>query len=197
MPRKVSGRRIVESFLRELDQIDSFLAEIETSDIAEKSRSWSYEYAVIRMYRAFEHLYLELLVAVLNADTSLLSRATGTSFPRHVRKDACAYIVTGGGYFDFRGRSGLISTLGKFLPKDHWLVETARDRKYRSTIERLVALRNSAAHQSPNSRRAAIEATGSSRLGSTGSWLKASGRFAALSDSLRSMGNDLTANLRY
>ena len=31
--------------------------------------------------------------------------------------------MTGRGYFDFKGRDGLIKTLKQYLPDDHYLVE--------------------------------------------------------------------------
>ena len=66
---------------------------------------------------------LDTLVGALNNDTSTLSTRTGFSFPKHLTDEVCRFLVTGRGYFDFKGRDGLIKTLKQYLPDDHYLVE--------------------------------------------------------------------------
>ena len=103
----------------------------------------------------------------------MLSQTANVRFPKHLTDEVCEYLVTGGRFFDFKGRDGLIKTLKRFVPDDHYLIQTIRKPAYRQALERLPALRNFAAHDSDQSKRAALDATGQHRLGSAGAWLKA------------------------
>jgi hypothetical protein len=86
---------------------------------------------------------LDTLVGAINNDTSTLSGSTGIDFPRHLTDEVPEYIVTGGRYFDFRGRDGLIKLLRQYVPENHYVVDIVKRQKHRVTLERLVALRNS------------------------------------------------------
>ncbi len=156
--RKKSIRKAVEEFQVKANSIDEFCTRV-SGALGEHDVSWCYEYAVIRLYRDFEDLMLNCLVALINNDTETLSKRTNIDFPRHLSVNVCEYLIVGNGFFDFKGRDGLISTLGKYLPKDHWLVDTVKDRRFRPALDRLAALRNYAAHDSSVSKKAAMDVT--------------------------------------
>lgn len=114
------------------------------------------------------------------------SSTVGVQFPKHLATPVCEFLITGGGYFDFKGRSGLIKTLKNNIPAGHYLVTVISDATYTNALERLSALRNFAAHESEQSRSIALKAIGASNLASSGSWLRVNNRFGKIS-------NDLTA----
>ena len=105
--------------------------------------------------------------------------------------EVCEFLITGTGYFDFKGRSGLIRTLKSFVPDAHYLVTTVKKATYTNTLDKLSALRNFAAHESEVSKRAALEAIGAERLSSSGAWLKKQNRFTAIANSLKALSTEL------
>ena len=115
---------------------------------------------------------LEALVAAINNDTSTITATVGRQFPKHLTDEVCEFLIVGNGYFDFKGRDGLISLLKHFVPATHYLVVDVKKDTYKIAIQRLTTLRNLAAHESAPARKAAREATGAERLGSAGAWLK-------------------------
>ena len=191
MPRKKSVRKAAQDFIDKAEDVLDFCEHAKSWKMSDQEHSWVYEAGLVKLEAAFEHLMLHALVGTINNNTSILSAASGAQFPRHLTDEACEFIVTGGGYFDCRGRDGLIATLKRFLrPKPsnarvptHYLVSVVGDRRYKETLDRLFALRNFAAHESRQSKLAARKAVGVN-LGSAGSWLKRQERF-----------NDLTVKL--
>lgn len=197
MPRKLSIKSTARWFIGNTNAVTSFLNETTKTGISDEHISWCYDHAVIRLYRYFEGLVLWSLVGSINNDTSTISAKTGFDFPKHLTDEVCFYLVTGPGYFDFRGRNGLISTLKKYLPDDHYLIEIVKKLKYKGHIERLCALRNYAAHESPQSKRAALIAVDQQKMGSAGSWLKCRGRFAELSEGLTELATEIENQAPY
>ena len=106
MPKKKSIKGSANEFKAEADKILSFLTA--SAGLGDEHVSWCHDLAIIRFYRAFESLMLDALVGALNNDTSTLSTRTGFSFPKHLTDEVCRFLVTGRGYFDFKGRDGLI-----------------------------------------------------------------------------------------
>ena len=74
---------------------------------------------------------------------------------------------------------------------------TVADPKYKASIERLVALRNFAAHGSSYAKKKALATLGVRRLRSAGAWLSKLGRFDAILAQLRGMATDLKARAPY
>jgi cupin superfamily acireductone dioxygenase involved in methionine salvage len=173
MPRKKSIKRSAELFITEANRISDFLNE--AKKLAKSQYiSWAYEYGVIRLYREFEALMLDVLVGVINNDTSTLSRSTGVTFPKHLTDEVCRYLIVGNGYFDFRGRDGLINTLKKYVPDDHFLLNIVKKEDYKGALKLLPAIRNYSAHKGLLAKRRALEAVGQKRMSDAGSWLKKS-----------------------
>jgi len=187
--RKKSVRNATQVFEAELDAIESFLTEC--AKLSKQHSSSAYDFGVIRLYRAFERLMLEVLVGVMNNDTSTVSAAIGVPLPKHLTDEVCQYFVIGTGYFDFKGRDGLLQLLQRFLPADHWLVTTAKKAAYRRALEQLAALRNFAAHSSTRAKTGAKSATGQQRISSAGAWLKRQNRFSTMVKTLRLFARDI------
>lgn len=178
MPRKKSVKLAAVSFSSNAAEILTFFNA--TSALREEHASWCADYAIIRAYLEFEVLMLKAIVGAINSDTSTLFQSSGVRFPKHLSEDACAYLVVGTGYFDFKGRDGLLKTLKRFVPETHYLYKIIKSSKYKGSLETLVALRNFAAHRSESSKKRALAATQAEKIGSAGTWLRVGDRFEEL-----------------
>jgi hypothetical protein len=193
MARKKSVKLAATTFITSSDSIAQFSSHVATS-LSDQYQSWIYDYAVIRLYREFERLMLSALTGAINNDTTTLSNKIGISFPKHLTDDVCEFLITGSGYFDFKGRDGLIKTLKQFVPEDHYLVTTVKKPAYKEALNRLSTLRNFAAHESALSKGAALSALACMNLSSSGSWLKKQGRFQSLVNTLQSLAQEINTN---
>lgn len=189
--RKKSGKKAAQKFKEKLASIETFATEVDASNLGEQAVSLTYEIAVIKTAVAFEHLMLDCLITAINNDTRTISERTGISFPKHLTDQVCEYLVTGGAFFDFKGRDGLLRTIKSYVPADHWLVDAIKQPQHTKPLNRLIALRNFAAHESPASKHKLLEAIGQSKVGGSGSWVKCQGRFLALTGQLRELANDI------
>lgn len=190
MGRKKSIKTAAISFNAEVDKILDFLSTVEQGQ-SDEHVSWLYNYSVIRLYKEFESLMLVVLVAAVNNDTSTLELTSNVKFPKHLTDEVCEYLITGTGYFDFKGRNGLIKNLKKFVPATHYVVETVKNSSYADALEKLSALRNFAAHESQVSKRAALAAIDATNLRSSGSWLKRQNRFNHIASKLKTLSTEL------
>ena len=195
MPKKKSIKGSANEFKAEVDKILAFLTA--SSGLGDEHVSWCHDLAIIRLYRAFESLMLDALVGALNNDTSTLSSRTGFSFPKHRTDEVCRCLVTGRGYFDFKGRDGLIKTLKQYLPDDHYLVKVVSKPGYRNSLELLSSARNYAAHESQQSKSAFKKAADQDRVGAAGSWLKRQNRFQNIANGLKAMADEIHAEAPY
>ena len=195
--RKKSGRRASAVFKKRVEDIDAFLDQENLSSFSDAHVTWVHDYAIIRLYREFEDMILNCLVAAINSDTQQLAHATGVKFPKHLTDEVCEYIIVKDGYFDLRGRDGLIKTLKMYLPADHYLVTVVKNNAYRGALEKLSALRNLAAHDSKPAKRRALKAIEGQRLASSGAWLKKQNRFGQISASLRRLADEVHAQAPY
>jgi len=195
MPKKKSIKGSANEFKVETDKILTFLTA--SADLGDEHVSWCHDLAIIRLYRAFEALMLDTLVGALNNDTSTLSTRTGFSFPKHLTDEVCRFLVTGRGYFDFKGRDGLIKTLKQYLPDHHYMVEVVSKPGYRNSLELLSAARNYAAHESQQSKTAFKKAADQDRVGAAGSWLKRQNRLQNIANRLKAMADEIHAEAPY
>ena len=193
MSRKKSVSLCAQLFRKEQENILEFITQAEKG-LSARHISMIYDAAIIKLYVAFEHMILGALVGAINNDTSTLSSTTQITFPKHLTDEVCEYIITGGGYFNFRGRGGLIRDMHKYVPTDHYLLKAISDKKYRQSMDRLCALRNFAAHESPKSKREALNAIGQERVGTAGSWLKRQNRLREIANDLSDLSRDVEAN---
>lgn len=198
MPKKKSIKLSVANFLREVGQITNYLVRIQsTSDLKGSDKTRCHDYAVIWLYRAFENLMLDSLSGAINNDTSTLSTSAGFSLPKHLSIEVCQFLVTGRGYFDFRGREGLIKKVREYVPETHYLVIALKKAKYKTALEQLIALRNLAAHGSDQSKRSALKVLNLTRLSSAGSWLKVGERFGTITGLLVALAGEIEAAAPY
>ena len=196
MPRKKSIRRSATRFLDQVYFIDAFISSVPRL-LSDDHATWVHEYAILRLYREFERLVLECLVGAINNDTQTISEKMGIAFPRHLTDEVCEYMVVGDGYLDFRGRSGLIATIKRLVPDNHYLVETLKKPRYRQALEQLSALRNWSAHSSAVAKQRAKIALSVERLGAAGSWLKAQNRMQNLLASMAVLAIEIRRRAPY
>ena len=190
MPRKKSVKHSAQVFREAANDITTFLTNASVNQ-SDQHVSWLHNYGIIRLYREFESLILDALVGAINNDTATVSATTGIVFPKHLTDEVCEFLITGTGYFDFKGKSGLVKTLKEFVPPTHYLVTTVKKPTYNDSLERLSTLRNFAAHESAPSKRAALEAIGGERIESSGAWLKREGRFQVIVENLKALATDI------
>ncbi len=190
MPRKKSIKNATIKFNAEVEKILYFLNTAKLNQ-SEEHITWLYNYAIIRLYKEFEGLMLVALVAAVNNDTSTLAATTDVCFPKHLTDEVCEFLITGTGYFDFKGRSGLIKTLKSFVPDTHYLITTVKKQNYTETLNQLSALRNFAAHESQASKRAALDSISATNLSSSGAWLKKKNRFDSIAHKLKILSSEL------
>ena len=188
--KKKSIKRTAQVFRDQSDGVIAFAEDCRVK-LGEKETSWAYSYAIIALYREFETLMKNALVGAINNDSSTTSATLGIVLPKHLSLEVCEFLVTGSGYFDFRGRDGLIKLLKQYVPKTHYLVQTVKQPVYKTPIDRLVALRNYATHSSQQAKKAALKAVGQDRIGTAGSWLKSGTRLSDLATSLRQLSTEL------
>ena len=190
--RKKSGKKASEEFSKKIQKIKDFLDPKNLSGLSGAHETWIYDYAIIRLYRDFEDMILNCLVASINNDTEQLSFTTNIDFPKHLTDEVCEFIIIGNGYFDFKSRDELIKTIKKYIRDDHYLVSISKKNCYKDVLEKLSALRNFAAHDSKPSKKRALKAIGAKRLASSGAWLKKQNRFYDIMRSLTNFADDIS-----
>ena len=191
MGRRRSIKKVALNFQSDVDAVLAFTATARKSLTAQDT-TWAYEYAVIRLYRDFEDLMLNALKGAINNDTSTLSNTVNIEFPKSLSDAVCEFIITGARYFD-----GLIKTLKKYVPSDHYIVEVVKKSKYKEALDRLCALRNFAAHDSEISRTNAKNAIGQKRIGSAGAWLKSQRRLEDIGKQLKKLAKEIENEAPY
>lgn len=197
MPRKKSGKKAAQKFKETLARIETFTCEIDNGNLGDQAVSWAYEAALIKTAVAFEHLMLDCIVTAINNDTSTISARTGITFPKHLTDEVCEYLVTGGGFFDFKGRDGLIRTIRGYVPDDHWFLEVVKLVRHTKPLDRMIALRNFAAHESPASKRKVLDVIDQQQVGSAGSWIKRQGRFCEMTAALTKLADEIETKAPY
>lgn len=195
MPRKKSIKSIARQFQGSVDAIADYFSK--TEGLRAAFAEWCADYAVIRLYREFENLMLGTLSGAINNDATTISTTVGIAFPKHMSESVTRYLIVGTGYFDFRGRDGLISLVKEYVPESHYLVVVLKDSKYKDALERLSAFRNLAAHDSEKAKKAARKAIGGGKIGSAGSWLRRQDRFKVLSSTLKELAVDIERKAPY
>jgi len=197
--RKASAKLAARTFIEKLDRLDEYAREIEASGLSKQAQTWAYEAALIKTYVALEELMLRCLVASVNNDTATISAVSGIQFPKHLTDAVCEYLIVGDRYFDFKGYSGLVDLLKKYVPKDHWLYLTVKNTGVRKVLDQLVPLQNFAAHEGKQSKDKARKAVDQQQIGSAGAWIKSSGgrRFTAMTRDLRKLGHAIEMEALY
>jgi hypothetical protein len=196
MPPKKSVKKSAVNFKRRATAIASFVA-IAERNMSDQHLSWAYEYSVIRLYREFESMMLDALVGAINHDPRTISERTGISFPARLSNDVCEYLIIGDGYFDFKGRDGLIRTLRDYVPPKHYLVRIIKKEKYKKMLEQLSAFRNLATHNSKVAKSRAREVVNLTRMPEAGVWLKKQRRLERMISLLKQLAQEIHAKAQY
>ncbi|MFG3132869.1 hypothetical protein ACGFZU_34875 [Streptomyces tendae] len=215
MGRKKSGKYAATKFKGTTKRIRDYLAEIDQSGLTEQAVTWGYEAALMKTSVAFEALMLECLIVALNNDSQPFTEHTSIAFPKHMTEKVCEYLVTGGGYFDFKGRGGLLGDVKRVTGGDgHYLYDAVKNKAYLHALQLLLALRNYAAHESPQSKEKVRQAIVAFRLGlpgtpdrhqlngakapaAAGAWLKRQGRFTEILDTLDALADEIHQGAPY
>jgi hypothetical protein len=195
MPKKKSIKLSADHFAEGADAVLDYFDK--TAGLQDQLNEWCADYAIIRLYRGFETLMLDALAGAINNNSATISETAGIEFPKHLNEAVCRYLIVGSGYFDFRGRDGLIKTTKEYVPDSHYILEIIRDAKYRAALEQLSALRNLATHDSSQAKRAAKAAIGGEKIGSAGSWLRKQSRFKKLCEVLKQLAVDMKKRAPY
>lgn len=203
MANKVQLAKHVTRLNKDLDDAEEFVTAAEESDLRTHKLHMSYVYdaAILKTWVAFERFMLTCMTAAINHDSRTVSVKIGIELPVSLNKPVCEYLITGGGFFDIKGFGGLVEKTKKFLPNDHWLPRTLKREQngtsiYREQIDRLAAVRNFAAHESPQAKKRFRELTGRERMPTAGSWLKVGTRFKDITTALRKLAADLESEAR-
>ena len=151
----------------------------------------SYEYAIIALYKAFEKFIYKTIVGCINHDNTTVTDTYGVNFGRHTNDDMCEFIITKGGYFDFKDREGLIKVLRQNIGETYGIVGIVKKADYTDTLKRLCALRNYAAHTSQQAKVKASQAYGLKRIATAGSHLKSQKRFNEIAESLLKLSDEI------
>ena len=191
MPKKKSVRLCSQQFREEAKKLLEYCETAHKKLPSNEHLNLVYDGAVIKLYSAFERMMIGALTGAINNDTSRLSTTTNVQFPKHLTDEVCEYIIIGSGYFNFRGRDGLIGEVRKYVPCNHYLVEAVKNPVYKDSLDLLCTLRDYAAHGGTASKNNALTATGQKRIGSSGSWLKSQNRFQDLISKINELSEDI------
>lgn len=190
--KTVNKNNVCDSFVEKLDKINGY---IDRCTIVFKDEdlylSYSYENAILMVYKAFEIFIERLLISCLNHDHSCFEEKYGIALGKHINDDVCEFLITKGGFFDFRGYSGLIKTLGEILGNNHRLITLFKGNDHKTYIDQLCAIRNYAAHNSKQSKQSAKKAFGLKSISSAGSCLKQQSRFTTILAKLTELSKEV------
>ena len=197
MPKKKSVRLATTRFNDTCDDIMTFV-EKAGRGLTQRQVSWCYDYAIIALYKAFEGLMLGAIVGAINNNPGrTIAKRAGIAFPKHLTDEMCHYLILKDGFFDFRGRSGLVKEIKRYLPDDHYILVAVKQARFKSALDKLCTLRNFAAHTSLVSKRAALAAIGGKRIHSAGNWLKKQDRLKSIANRMAELANDIGSAAPY
>jgi hypothetical protein len=147
------------------------------------------------LYRYFERFNLRVMISCLNHDHKHVQERYSISLGKHINDDVCEFLITKGGFFDFKGREGLLRVYGECIGKDHAVTNVIRDGTYKVAIEQLCAIRNYAAHNSEQSKNAAKKAFAVKSISSAGECLKQKRRLDSIIVSLVALANEVKTTM--
>lgn len=195
--KKKSVKKSAVVYRTLIADLREYVADASSAGLTDQQVTWTFDGAVIRLSAGFERLMLDALVGAVNKDNSHLARTVRVRFPKHLTDEVTEYLITGAGYFDFKGREGLIRQVKQCVPESHYLLNAVKKAAHKEPLERMLALRNYAAHGSRQSKQAATKAVGLSRLSSAGAWLKRQNRFDQLAAKQDSIAAEIEAGAPY
>ena len=190
----VNKNDVCNSFIKEIDEISAYVKKCDAVFNEDKQcLSFSYENAIIMTYRYFENFILRIMISCLNHDHSHFEESYGIKLGRHINDDVCEFLITKGGYFDFKGNGDLKKMLNKTIGQKHPIAKVFGNGIYSKTIQKLYVLRNYAAHNSPQAKKAVLNEFNLKRAKSAGSILKQQGLFQSIISELEQLASDIKA----
>lgn len=196
--KTVNKNNVCDQFISELEKIEGYIEKCGTVFAEEDLYlSYSYENAILMTYKAFEIFVKRIMISCLNHDHSFFEDKYGIALGKHINDDVCEFLITKGGYFDFRGYSGLVDTLKNVLGSTNPFIGVVRKDPYKTHIDQLCAARNYAAHNSRQSKEAAKKAFGLTTISSAGSCLKKAGRFSNIISGLKGFAAEVKTTALY
>lgn len=190
--KTVNKDKVCDEFITSIDEIKKYVEK--SKELFSENKlflSFNYENAIIMLYRSFERFALRIMISCLNHNHHVFEEKNNIKLGSHINDDICEFLITKGGYFDFKGRDGLCKILSTTIGADHKLAKVFKKTAYKDSIEQLCTIRNYAAHNSEQSKKAAAKAFGLKRISSAGSCLKKNSRFEATASKLIDLANDI------
>lgn len=192
--KTVNKNVVCNKFISEIEKTEKYIrrcTEVFSDD--DLYLSYSYENAILMIYKSFEEFIIRIMVSCLNHDHSAFEEKHGIALGRHINDDVCEFLITKGGYFDFRGYSGLLDMLKGTIGNDHTFVSTIKKERYKTCINKMCAARNYAAHNSKQSKNAVKKVFNAQSISSAGSFLKSARRMADIIESLKALADEVKA----
>ena len=190
--KTVNIQNVCDEFISGTEEIKNYITkckQVFAEDMA--YLEYSYEQAAIMLYRIFERFNLRVMISCLNHDHSHAEEHYSIKLGSHINDDVCEFLVTKGGFFDFKGRGGLTRVYSDTIGKNHNISKVIKKHDYEDAIEQLCAIRNYAAHNSAQSKKAAMKAFGVTRISSAGKCLKQKHRLDNIITSLVTLANEV------
>ena len=153
--------------------------------------SYCYEHAIIMLYKSFERFILRSMISCLNHDHSHFEERYGIKLGNHINDDVCEFLVTKGGFFDFKGRGGLNKILNSTIGTNHNIGKTIKQTKYGDAIDQLCAVRNYAAHNSVQAKNAVLSVYKMKRIPAAGYFLMQQNRLKKIMRDLTDLANEV------
>lgn len=182
--RKVDIKGAANQFIISVNELKSYLQYChEVFSQKDLYLSYSYEFAIIQLYKLFEDFIFKTIVGCVNRDSTTVKDTYGVEFSKHLSDDICEFIITKGGYFDFSGRDGLIKICSRNIGDTYGITNIIKKNDYTACLNELCALRNYAAHSSNQASVRAKKVLHLERIKPAGACLKTY-RFTAIADKL-------------
>lgn len=195
--RKIDFQKTTSTFKSQVESLKGFLEESKMSMKAKDSYiSNCYEYGIISLYKSFEMFMYRTILGCINHNSSYVSEHYKVDFGRHISDEMCDFILTKGGYFDFRGTDGLIKICKHHIGDMYGIVDIIKKDEYAKAIDKLVALRNYAAHNSNSSKERAKAVLKLKRIPPIGSYLKKHKTVEEIADKLCKLADEIAVATR-
>lgn len=191
--RKINYPNVVAEFKDDVENLKKYLCECKLNG-TEPFVSNCYEYGIIKLYKSFEVFLYKTIITCINHDSSKVCAHYKVQFGKHISDSMCNFILTKGGYFDFKGWSKLIEICTQHIGDTYGVVDILKKGKngqYKKAIEELIAFRNYAAHSSEQSKESVKRVLGRKRIPQMGNYLKEGNRLENIADILCSLADEL------
>ena len=190
--KTVNIQNVCDEFTENINEVERYINKCKTVFVEDKDYLYySYENAVILLYKSLEKFILRTMISCLNHDHSHFEAKYGIKLGNHINDDVCEFLITKGGYFDFKRKSGLNKVLNAAIGANHNIGKVIKQTKYGPTIDQLCTARNYAAHNSVQSKREVMEVYKLERISSPGKFLSQKNRLQKLINGLKDLSDEV------